>query len=160
MSIYIKEIPLLKCLVIPNTINTIGYESFYYCNIITVCFPNSIIEIQEDAFYSVGILNMHIPSNITTINYNSFKYVSGSPIILPAGVETLDSYSFTLENASVIYISNTEPCTIHNDTFNYYSPIICVPYSPDHSVLNAYKSATNWSNYADYIYEWEVPSYD
>lgn len=32
---------------------------------------------------------------------------------------------------------------------------IYVPYSADHSILNAYKTATNWSSYADYIFEEE-----
>jgi len=33
-------------------------------------------------------------------------------------------------------------------TNNIVEPMIYVPYSEDHSVLNAYKADTNWSTYA------------
>ena len=31
--------------------------------------------------------------------------------------------------------------------------VIYVPYSDDHSILNAYKAATNWSTFASYMQE-------
>lgn len=35
--------------------------------------------------------------------------------------------------------------------------LIYVPYSADHSILNAYKTATNWSSLAKYIVEEDAP---
>lgn len=53
------------------------------------------------------------------------------------------------------HINRTTPPTLGSEVFNKISPFckIYVPYSEDHSILNAYKTATNWSDYADYIYE-------
>lgn len=34
--------------------------------------------------------------------------------------------------------------------------IIYVPYSQDHSILNAYKTASNWSTYANQMIEMEA----
>lgn len=57
-----------------------------------------------------------------------------------------------------MYFKSIKPCKLEEEAF--YTPenmsghlIIYVPYSADHSVLNAYKTADGWSNYANIIYE-------
>jgi hypothetical protein len=68
-----------------------------------------------------------------------------------------DCYSLKRVN-----ILATTPPTLSNVGFSNVpaSFRIYVPYSSDHSVLAAYKAATNWSTWADFIVEMEAPSND
>lgn len=55
-------------------------------------------------------------------------------------------------------IPTTPPTLANSNVFNgmstnYYK--IYVPYSADHSILEAYKTATNWSTYAAIMVEEE-----
>ena len=49
--------------------------------------------------------------------------------------------------------STTPPALVNSLPSFAQGGKIYVPYSADHSILNAYKTATNWINYADYIFE-------
>lgn len=58
---------------------------------------------------------------------------------------------------SITIDSNTPPVlastAFYNSGITNTTGTIWVPFSFDHSILNAYKTATNWSNYADIISE-------
>ena len=73
--------------------------------------------------------------------------------------EVYNIYNYAFNSAPYLrelWVYPTTPPTIqassigdtHADGWKIY-----VPYSPDHSVLAAYKAATNWLNYADKIFE-------
>jgi hypothetical protein len=53
--------------------------------------------------------------------------------------------------------STTPPTLNSTNAFgnmdNFGGKKIYVPYSADHSILNAYQTKTNWSTYASYIVE-------
>jgi len=72
-------------------------------------------------------------------------------------VTSIGSYAFSsCYGISEYHLLATTPPTLANkNAFNSIADDckIYVPYSEDHSILNAYKNATNWSTYADYIFE-------
>jgi hypothetical protein len=53
------------------------------------------------------------------------------------------------------HLAPTTPPTLGTGVFNNIVDdcVIYVPYSEDHSILNAYKTAANWSTYASKIQE-------
>ena len=57
------------------------------------------------------------------------------------------------------FLTSTPPTLNNTNVFNNMTRIpnkkIYVPYSEDHSVLEAYQTATNWSTYASYMVEEE-----
>ena len=59
---------------IPNTVTTIGMNSFRECrNLISITIPNSVITIQGGAFYDCSsLLSVTIPSSATNIEWGVF----------------------------------------------------------------------------------------
>lgn len=97
--------------------------------------PDTVTEIGNYSFMGcTSLKNVNIGNGITAIKYRSFVNCSALEtfVVKATTPPTLDSTAF----------SNT------NSTF-----IIYVPYSADHSVLDAYKAATSWSTYASRIRE-------
>lgn len=83
-----------------------------------------------------SLVRLDIPSTVTNIAANAFN---GN-----RGVREYHFYSTTPPT-----LSNTSAFgNQHGQGFTIY-----VPYSADHSILDAYKTATNWSTYASYMQE-------
>lgn len=80
-------------------------------------------------------------------------------IVIPASVPDVAQQMFngTRQIVEYHFRSTTPPTMTNTNAFANMTDAggkkIYVPYSADHSVLNAYKTATNWSTYASYIYE-------
>lgn len=109
---------------------------------------------------------IEIPDNNGTSNYQVDKNLSGChtlrTLIFPN--KTLSSISFGSSTATSVYLPQlkevfckaTQYYTMYNARpFSRNTELkIYVPYSEDHSILNSYKNATNWSFYADKIFEY------
>ena len=117
---------------IPSSVTSIGVYAFYGCSALkTVTFgENSQLEsIGSYAFYNCSnLISIEIPSSVTSIGDSAFSNCS-SLITITVLVET--------------------PPTIQTNTFRNV-PNTTIYYVPDISV-EAYKTATNWSRYADQI---------
>ena len=126
----------LKWITIPSGSTGIGANTLGNCiTLKEVIIPNTVTTISSTAFsscYALGSLT--ISSSVTEIGASAFSYCSGMKEyhFLPTTPPTLDTIAFN---------------NIPSDC------VIYVPYSADHSVLNAYKTGTNWATYADYIQE-------
>lgn len=73
-------------------------------------------------------------------------------VVIPASVTTINAYAF-LDYRGTLYLLPTTPPTLDNTNAINMFDKICVPYSSDHSILDAYKTATNWSTYASKMEE-------
>ena len=98
-----------------------------------VTIPSDVTYIKDKAFYGCSsIRSVTISDNTTSIGHFTFKNCG---------------------NLASVDCKPTTPPTAGVDIFegNASDRKIYVPASDDDSVINAYKTATNWSDYADYI---------
>ena len=88
----------------------------------------------------------------------AFRQVQGLVMCyLPKQVTDIPSnYFYQNSNLETLVCMSPTPPTFGNFNYTFTSgcpSIIYVPYSADHSILNAYKAATGWSSLASRIYE-------
>ena len=114
---------------IPDGTTKIGVYAFSRCSSLTdVTIPNSVTSIGDDAFYSCSALTkITIPDGVTSIGKYAFAYCS---------------------KLTSITIKATTPPTLGSSAFDNTNN--CPIYVPAASV-DTYKTATNWSAYADRI---------
>ena len=163
----------LTSITISQSVRTIDYGAFYYCtNLPTLIIPSGVTVIQSNMCEScIYLANTNIPSGVTEIQNDAYHdCLSLLDITIPASVTTIgdDAFrarSWTTEpqrtlmqrmNANrVVRVLATTPPTLGTGVFSITSgepdfasyPI----YVPAES-LNAYKTATNWSVYANRIF--------
>lgn len=168
---------------IPNSITSIGAYAFSYCySLVNITIPSGVTTIDSYTFSgcqalsnitipsSVTIINYYafnlcyalanitIPSEITTISTNVFRSCySLANVTIPSSVTDIPAYVFSnAYGVGVYHLLPTTPPTLADSNAFANIPsdcIIYVPYSSDHSILNAYKTADKWSTYADYMQE-------
>ena len=166
----------LTSVTIPSTVTFIGGMAFQYCTFLTdIAIPDGVTTIGERAFQSCSSLkSITIPDGVTSIDSSTFKYCSAlTNVTIGSGVKTIGNYTFesctaliniTIPNSvtsigsdslyscsalTSITILATTPPTLGTNAF--YNTNDCPIYVPAAS-LNAYKTATNWVNYADRIF--------
>ena len=147
-------------------------------NMFQGCYSLGAVDVSEwdvgsvtnmsQMFYScyslsaVDLSSWDVSSVNKASNTNSmFRYCRGiyGSLTLPSTMAYIGSYCF--DNMRSIYEwhfeATTPPTLADTNAFSNMTDFggkkIYVPYSADHSVLNAYKIATNWSAYASYIVE-------
>lgn len=125
----------LKSIDFPN-VTSIKRNAFYTCNGLTsVVFPK-VVDIGTSAFNncsSLDIVDFHV---LTTIAAQAFQYSTGlyTVIIRSPNVPTLSNIN-AFYNMPVNVVSSGTPGYV---------------YVPS-ALVDSYKSASNWSNYADKI---------
>ena len=114
---------------IPDGTTKIGYGAFFSCSSLTsVTIPNSVTSIGGSAFNSCSSLtSVTISNSVTSIGYSAFSFCS---------------------RLTSVTIKATTPPTLTSGAFDDTNN--CPIYVPAESV-DAYKTATNWSAYADRI---------
>jgi hypothetical protein len=145
----------LTSITIPSGVTSIGNSAFEGCHSLTsVTIPNSVTSIGSYAFSNCySLTSLTIPSGVTSIGNSTFYSChSLTSITIPSGVTSIGDYAFYFCYSILEYILEpTTPPTLSNT--NAFTDInsICKIYVPDASV-SAYKSASYWSTYANYIY--------
>lgn len=171
----------LTSIIIPSSVTSIGDYAFSYCYSLTnATIPNSVTRINTYAFYSCrSLTSITIPDGVTLIGWYTFQDCSNLTnvtisdsvttiggktfsdcenlmnVIIGNGVQNIDSLAFSscgtaTESGTTYMILATTPPTIQSNTFqNAKINKIIVP----NGTLDAYKSATNWSAYADNMVE-------
>lgn len=123
----------LESIEIPEGVTTIGASAFYYCNNLTrVVLPESLVNIYASAFAECSSLtSLTIPANVKDIGVQALKIGSE-------------------ENPATITVLRTTPPSLASTSINQYALAkIIVP----KGCGAAYKAASGWSKFADYIVE-------
>ena len=143
----------LQSVTIPNSVTNIENDAFSACyNLQDITLPGGITSINGSAFrYFYTLRNITIPDSVTSIEGYTFqRCYSLRNITIPDSVTDIGAYAFADCGAIAYHFKRNTPPTLSNT--NAFSGISAdtVFYVPASS-LNAYKTASRWSTYADRI---------
>ena len=137
---------------IGDCVTSIGDFAFLFCRSLTgVTIPDNVTSIGSDAFSGCrSLTGITIPDSVTSIGPATFQGCSSlTSVTIGSGVTTIGEYAFYYCNSlTSVTINTTTPPTLGGGAFNYTND--CPIYVPAASV-NAYQTASNWSNYASRI---------
>lgn len=148
----------LESVDLPNNLTIMGTNCFYQCySLSSITIPNTVTSIGNQCFqYCYSLSQITLSTSLATLGSNVFSSTKLTTLTIPASVTSIGNQCFSNCTAMQEYhFLRTTPPTLGTTAFSSI-PSGCkiyVPYSADHSILNAYKTATNWSTYASYIEE-------
>ena len=158
----------LTSVTIPNSVTEIGDYAFFCCSSLTsVTIGNSVTEIGRRAFCDCSSLtSVTIPDSVTSIGDFAFDGCSSLTSVTIGNRVTEIKYSafYGCTSLKEVYCKSTIPPSAYFDTYystwntfdnNASDRKIYVPASDDDSVINAYKAAAGWSDYAADIEEYD-----
>ena len=173
----------LTSITIPSGVTSIGNSAFGYCySLASITIPSGVTSIGDYVFANCSSLaSITIPSSVTSIGRFAFQNCDSlTSVTIPSGVTSIGNIAFfgcsSLTNITIpdsvtsigtqafqncygiaeYHFQRTTPPTLSNtNTFtNIVSDcVMYVPRSENQTVLNAYKTASNWSTYASYMQE-------
>lgn len=131
---------------------------FYQCDLLKrLVFPDKISVLHNGMLSNCAtIQRFTIPNGVTTIGGNAFtNCYSIRYLTIPSTVTLIEGQAFSVMRGLIeLHMLSTVPPTVENsNAFYQMNGTIYVPYSADHSILDAYKAATNWSTVASKIVE-------
>ncbi len=154
----------LTSVTVGDNVASIGDNAFYNCKKITGVYITDIAnwcEISFDDWDSNPLYCAHlyldkrlitdlvIPEGVTSIGQWAFVRCGITSVTIPSSVRSIGERAFAdCSNIASIYCRPATPPAL--DSYAFYMVLDAKIYVPVASV-DAYKSATNWSNYADKI---------
>ena len=145
-----SEISAFDELIFFTGLTSIEGWAFEECSSLTcVAIPESVTSIEKSAFNRcTSLASVIIPNSVISIGSWAFnKCTSLTSVTIPGSVTSIEGYAFyDCTSLTSICCMATTPPKGGDDMFGKG----CAIYVPSYSV-RAYKSAKNWSRYADYI---------
>lgn len=146
----------ITSIVIPESVETINDRAFEYCSsLISVIIGNGVTKIGASTFYDCTTLrDVTIGNMVTTIGSYAFRGCGNiTSLTIPATVTSIGEYAlrtgFSVKKTTFTFLGTTPP-TITTTTLDATKiNKIIVPAGCG----EAYKAATNWANFADFIEE-------
>lgn len=143
-------------LIIPSGVTSISYMTSSNFKIISI--PKSVTTISTQGLQTVdGLQIITLPYGLTTIGNGAFTNGNWCrTIYIPSTVTSITGNAFNDNRTKLSYhLMSTNPPALTTSGFTNMPStcIIYVPYSEDHSILNAYQTATNWATYASKMQE-------
>lgn len=146
-----------KCVVIPDSVTSIGIHAFFGCSSLTsVTIPDSVTSIGGSAFYGCKALtSITIPDSITSIGNGTFSGCSSlTSVTIPDSVTSIGMetfYNCPLETIDLTAYTTQSFPTLGTDNFTAIASNCQI------KVIKGRKSAliatSGWSNYASYVVE-------
>lgn len=146
----------LPSLTIPNSVTSIGTSAFISCSSLSsLTIPDGITNIEANAFSSCySLSSLTIPNSVTSIGNSAFTQCSSlSSLTIPNSVTSIGTNAFSSCYGMKEYhfLPTTPPTLASTNAFNNIQSD-CIIYVPQ-GCLEAYQTATNFSNYASYMQE-------
>lgn len=155
------EYALVNGLVLPNTISVLGPACFDTAYITTLTIPPLVTVLPDYAFSYIQPvhntetgeelpINIILPQNLTKIGNSCFNGASIKQITIPDTVTEIGdtAFLFCRQLESITCLAATPPAL---GTDALYTDTAGFPIKVPAASVAAYKAATNWSSYADYI---------
>lgn len=171
---------LVTTLEIPRTITKIKKSAFVGCSATTIILHDAISSFDHNCFQNCKITSIEIPPLVSDLPYRCFGGTTITSITIPDNIKTISDCVFfdckqlvsveirgataltrigsnTFYNCTAletVTLQTTKPPTLSSGNFTNCNALkkIAVPIGSG----EAYKSATNWSKYADIIVEEEM----
>lgn len=141
----------LTSVTIPNSVTSLGIGVFTACSsLISVTMPNSITSIGSDTFFDCSSLtSVTIPNSVTSIGSSAFyKCNSLTSITIPDNVTSIgDSVFYKCPSLKQLILFPSTPPTFGSSAI----PTTISQIYVRQSSKEAYKTATNWTAFADKI---------
>lgn len=148
---------VLTKVTMPSSVTSIEREAFYYCRGLTeVTIPDGVTSIENQAFYGCSSLTrVTIGSGVTSIRGGAFRDCSSlTSITIPSSVTSIDGATFynCSKLTEMTILATTPPTLGSTGAISSATTTIYIPAG----TLEAYSTATNWSNFASKFVELEV----
>ncbi len=155
--------PDLTSIIVENG-NTV-YDSRDNCNAIiktatntlvagckNTIIPNSVTSIEKYAFSGcTGLTDIVIPNSVISIGKYAFQNChSLTSFVIPFSTKSIGDYAFGKTSLSELVVLSSTPPSISENAFynsNTSNITLYIPYGS----ANAYKSATGWSKFVNYV---------
>ena len=137
-----------------SQLESIGSSAFRHCSRLTsIEIPSSVTSIGYSAFFDCDALTTVTfgeNSQLASIRSSAFRHCSRlTSIKIPSSVISIGEFAFSDCSAlTTVTLEATTPPTIQTNTFDDTVQRYEVPAES----VEAYKTATNWANYADKIF--------
>lgn len=144
----------LKSVTMHNGVTLIGKSAFQQCEALTdVILPSSVILIEDSAFsHCRSLTAVTIPEGLKSIGHNAFCNCTGiTNLTLSNTVESIGNYAFyNCKSLKEVLCRPVDPPVLGTSVFesNALNRKIYVP----SKAVDDYKTAGNWSEYANYIF--------
>lgn len=141
--------------IIPETVTLIGITAFIFARIGTMILPGSVTRISAFAFQGVRGVNDVAPviklnEGLAVIDQSAFNGAGiAGEIEIPSTVTKIGEYCFAYTGITTVICKPTTPPALGSDAFS--SDTVGFTIKVPAASVAAYKAATNWSSYADYI---------
>lgn len=156
MGLFYYAYSISRC-AIPDSVTTIGMSMFQNCGVKQIIMPDSVTATTSTLAYSCPqLVSLRISENLASYGGHSNCFAL-SNLVVPSNITSISSFS-GCTGMGEYHFQSTVPPTLGNSSVFYNIPSDCkiyVPYSADHSILEAYKTATNWSAQASKMVEEE-----
>ena len=145
----------LASITLPNNVTSIGTYAFYNCySLASITLPNNVTSIGTYAFYNCySLASITILNGVTSIEQEAFAMCySLSSITMPNSVTSIGEQAFDSCWSVAFYdfTACTSVPTLSGTSAFGNIAIDCQIRVPA-SLVDAWKTATNWSIYADHI---------
>lgn len=146
---------MCKNVIIPETMTLIGSSAFDSAYIGTMVLPGNVTRVSFGAFQGVRGVNGVTPviklnEGLAVIESSAFSYTEiAGEMEIPSTVTKIGEYCFSGASITTFICKPTTPPALGSGAFGSDTAGFTIKV-PAASVA-AYKAATNWSSYADYI---------
>lgn len=154
----------LTSIEIPESVIYIGNSAFQQTPLENLKLTENVKEIKDDTFSLTELTSVEIPEGVEKIGYSAFGGLKVDVVVLPSTLKEMMTTSFSNKaefyHKKVVINAITPPTIANWQYIGYTSPLFSLPYFetnldfeirvPAESV-EAYKTATGWSQYANYI---------